>query len=121
MRHIGMVRSLTGAAGLVLAVGGLWAQAPVPPAATVNGEPITMAEVDQIADKIIKQKFKVGPATELQRKQVRQEVLNMSVDDVLMHQFLRRSGTRGCGRSRMRLHETERALRRTLRRRARGP
>jgi len=95
MRQIWILRGLTAGVALVVLAGGLWAQAPVAPskpAATVNGEPISMADVDRIADKIVAEKFKVHLPTDLQKRQVRQEVLNMSIDDVLMHQLQKKTG-----------------------------
>jgi peptidyl-prolyl cis-trans isomerase C len=67
--------------------------APAPaskPAATVNGEIISLAEVDAAA-------FGNGPPppqplTEAQRRQLRLEVLGELIDDLLMSQFLRKNG-----------------------------
>jgi len=60
----------------------------VKPAALVNGEPIPMSDIDTI----LKMQPSATPMTEAQRKQMRQEVLSMLVDDLLMQQFLRKHG-----------------------------
>lgn len=59
------------------------------PAAVVNGEPIPMADVDNI---LKLQGPSATPMSEVQKKQMRQEVLSMMIDDVLMQQFLRKHG-----------------------------
>ncbi|HEV8058603.1 MAG TPA: peptidylprolyl isomerase [Gemmataceae bacterium] len=68
------------------------AQPGTPPAnivATVNGSPITMAEVELVLKK-------AGPKatapTEAQRKEMQQEALTMLIDDQLMRDFLRKKG-----------------------------
>jgi len=57
--------------------------------ATVNGSPITMAEVELVLKK-------AGPKatapTEAQRREMQQEALTMLVDDQLMRDFLRKKG-----------------------------
>ncbi len=57
--------------------------------ATVNGSPITMAEVELVLKK-------AGPKatapTEAQRKEMQQEALTMLIDDQLMRDFLRKKG-----------------------------
>jgi parvulin-like peptidyl-prolyl isomerase len=77
--------------------GGAWAQAPAAPstapagkiAAVVNGETIPEDDVDQVANLVIKDRFKLQQQpTEQQRHDVRMEVISMSIDDVLMRQFL---------------------------------
>lgn len=65
---------------------------PGKPVAVVNGEPITAAELDRIVDMEMKTRFRVLPATEMQRRQLRLEVAGMLVDDLLMQQFLRTNG-----------------------------
>jgi peptidyl-prolyl cis-trans isomerase C len=59
-----------------------------PNAATVNGEPVRLAEVDAV----IRAKFAVGPLTAAQLRQLRTEVANDLVDDLLVKQFLRKHG-----------------------------
>jgi peptidyl-prolyl cis-trans isomerase C len=98
----GRTKSLAGLVGilaLLVAISGLWAQTPVTPpaaanatAAVVNGEPIALRELDPAVDMIMKEKFKVQPPTETQRRQVRAEVLGMIINDLLMRQFLRKNG-----------------------------
>jgi parvulin-like peptidyl-prolyl isomerase len=57
-------------------------------AATVNGESITLAEVDAV----LKQSLPLTPLTVAQRRQMRIEVLADMVDDMLLRQFLRKNG-----------------------------
>ncbi len=57
-------------------------------AATVNGETITLAEVDAV----LKQSLPLTPLTAAQRRQMRVEVLADMVDDLLVRQFLRKNG-----------------------------
>jgi peptidyl-prolyl cis-trans isomerase C len=84
---------LVGIVALLLAVRGLWAQAPAAAtAAVVNGEPIARSELEPAVDMIVKEKFKVQPPTEAQRRQIRSEVLGLIINDVLMRQFLRKNG-----------------------------
>lgn len=71
------------------------AQPPVPPpaslsnvAATVNGEAITLEEVDAV----LKHTLPLTPLNPAQRRQMRTEVLTDLVDDVLLRQFLRKNG-----------------------------
>jgi parvulin-like peptidyl-prolyl isomerase len=59
-----------------------------PNAALVNGEPVRLAEVDAV----IKARFPVGPLSPAQLHQVRTEVANDLIDDLLVKQFLRRHG-----------------------------
>jgi peptidyl-prolyl cis-trans isomerase C len=54
-------------------------------AATVNGEPINVAEVDAVL-KLVPQA--PATATETQKHQIRREALEMLIDDVLIRQFL---------------------------------
>jgi peptidyl-prolyl cis-trans isomerase C len=76
-----------------------WAQAPSMegrPAAVVNGEAVTMAEVDAV----VKLMPSSGPAPatpaalESERVAKQREALEMLVDDVLMRQFLSQNGRR---------------------------
>jgi peptidyl-prolyl cis-trans isomerase C len=71
------------------------AQPPVPPpatlsnvAATVNGEQITLEEVDAV----LKHALPDTPLTPAQRRYMRGEVLRDLVDEVLLRQFLRKNG-----------------------------
>ena len=57
-------------------------------AATVNGESIPLAEVDAF----IRAKFPVTPLTAAQTRQMRIEIVSDMVDDLLLKQFLRKSG-----------------------------
>ncbi|MCS6867031.1 MAG: peptidylprolyl isomerase [Gemmataceae bacterium] len=69
----------------------VFAQAPAAPsavAATVNGETITLAEVDAL----LKQTLPLTPLTAAQQRQMRIEVLADMVDDLLLRQFLRKNG-----------------------------
>jgi peptidyl-prolyl cis-trans isomerase C len=59
-----------------------------PIAATVNGDSITLAEVDAV----LKQSLPLIPLTASQRRQMRIEVLSDMVDDLLLRQFLRKNG-----------------------------
>jgi peptidyl-prolyl cis-trans isomerase C len=68
------------------------AQPPAKPdpnvAATVNGENITLADVDAV----LKHTLPLTPLTAAQRRQMRIEVLADMIDDVLVRQFLRKNG-----------------------------
>ncbi|HJZ58982.1 MAG TPA: peptidylprolyl isomerase [Gemmataceae bacterium] len=69
------------------------AQTPAPPApspiaATINGEPIRLEEVDAY----IKGKLAATPLTTAQLRQLRTEVVSDMIDDVLLRQFLRQHG-----------------------------
>ncbi len=57
-------------------------------AATVNGESITLTEVDAV----LKHTLPLTPLTAAQKRQMRIEVLSDMVDDVLLRQFLRKNG-----------------------------
>ena len=59
-----------------------------PDAATVNGDKITLADVDAV----LKQTLPLTPLTAAQRRQMRVEVLSDMVDDLLVRQFLRKNG-----------------------------
>jgi peptidyl-prolyl cis-trans isomerase C len=81
-----------GAALLALLAGRAAAQAPAnKPAAVVNGEPISMAEVEAF---IKAQGPTPTPVTEVQRRQMQREVVAMLIDDLLMQQYLRQYGPR---------------------------
>lgn len=90
---LGRLVSLLGLAFLGSAV---WGQTPAPaaakPAATVNGESIALADLDRVVEMIVKEKFKMQPPTEVQRRQVRMEMLTLLINDILMKQFLRKHG-----------------------------
>lgn len=61
---------------------------PNPVAATVNGERITLTEVDAL----LKSTLPLTPLTAAQKRQMRIEVLSDMVDDALLRQFLRKNG-----------------------------
>jgi peptidyl-prolyl cis-trans isomerase C len=65
---------------------------PAQPAATVNGEVIGLDELEPIVGAMIREKFKTQPPTDVQKHEMRLDVLNMMIDDVLMRQFLTTSG-----------------------------
>lgn len=71
-----------------LLVAGFAAAQPAPPAALVNGEAIPLSEVERIAAFIIKEKFTLTPPTASQQQEVRREVLDMLIEDLLFRQFL---------------------------------
>jgi peptidyl-prolyl cis-trans isomerase C len=82
----GTLGSLGSAVILVVAASAAPAQAPAKVAATVNGEVITLAEVDAV----LKMRGPTAaPTTELQRKQMQFEALGMLIDDLVLRQFLR--------------------------------
>jgi parvulin-like peptidyl-prolyl isomerase len=62
------------------------------PAAVVNGEPVTTTEVASIVELVIKQRFKTGVPTDVQRRDIWIEVVNMFVEDTLFRQFLNKTG-----------------------------
>jgi len=68
--------------------GGTAPSAATPVAATVNGEPITVAEVDAALDALLQ----AGPLTANQRRQLRSSILNDLIDDLLLKQFLTKHG-----------------------------
>jgi hypothetical protein len=73
-----------------------WAQAPAAPpaaaagkvAAVVNGETISEADIESVVTLVIKERFKIKPPTDQERHEIRMEVMSMTIDDVLMRQFL---------------------------------
>ena len=96
----GHMRSLGIAGGLAILA--LWAsqtlaQAPssstssAKPAAIVNGEPISMAELEAV---VRSQGPTAVKPTEQQQKQMRRELLEMLMDDLIMQQFLRANAPR---------------------------
>ncbi len=76
----------------VLLLAGAAAAQPPPgtPVATVNGETIPLEQVDAF----IRARFPGAPLTASQLKAVRTEVANDLVDDLLVRQFLRKSGAK---------------------------
>jgi peptidyl-prolyl cis-trans isomerase C len=85
--------SLAGAALLVALAGAGKAHAQAnsaKPVAVVNNEPISLAEVDSILH------THGGPMpveiTEAKRREMRREVLGMMIDDLLLEQYLRKTG-----------------------------
>jgi parvulin-like peptidyl-prolyl isomerase len=85
-----MTRVRVALLGVVLAAGAATGQPPAagPVAATVNGEPIPLDQVDQF----IRTRFPGLPLTPTQLKALRTEVANDFADDLLVRQFLRKSG-----------------------------
>ncbi len=61
------------------------------PAAVVNGEVITLAEVEAV---LKKHGPTAVPTTEGQRRILQRDVVEMLIDDMLMQQFLRKNGPR---------------------------
>lgn len=61
------------------------------PAAVVNGEPVSQADVANFVGRVIKEQFKTQPPTEAQRRSIWTECANMMVDEALLRQFLARS------------------------------
>lgn len=88
---------LVGLLGLAFLGSTVCGQAPAPaavkPAAIVNGEPIALADLDRVVEMIVKEKFKMQPPTDMQRRQVRVEMLTLLINDILMKQFLRKNAT----------------------------
>jgi peptidyl-prolyl cis-trans isomerase C len=103
-RQTGIMRKLAGCTALVVLASGAAGQTPpspsavvpvtatVPakPAAIVNGEAIPAGELDRVVEMLLKEKFKVQPATEAQRRQIRLEVLGLLINDALMRQFMQK-------------------------------
>jgi parvulin-like peptidyl-prolyl isomerase len=79
---------LAGATAVFLLAGSLSAQtAQVKPAATVNGETITTADIKKVLD----QRPTAQPLTVSQQRELERTVLNMLIEDLLMKQFLRKN------------------------------
>ena len=104
MRFIGIMQRLLGCGVLVILASSGWGQAPpgtppagaapalpAKPAAVVNGEPVPAVDLDRVVDMLLKEKFKVQLPTETQRREVRQEVLGLLINDVLMRQFMQKN------------------------------
>lgn len=87
-----IVQSLVTVAALAVLTRAISAQGPsnsLPPAAVVNGEAISMAEVEQV----LKERGpSPTPVPEVQRRQMQLGALEMLIDDALMRQFLRKNG-----------------------------
>lgn len=99
---------LAAAAAVALGVGVGRAQVPAPtaapappaaaqpaanlPAAVVNGEPVPASEVKAVVDLVIGQRFKTQPPTDVQRREIWMEVVSMLIEDVLLKQYLNKSG-----------------------------
>jgi len=84
-------QGLAGMAVLAWLAGHLSAQvpaSPTKPAAVVNGEPISFADVKAILDTVPPP---VVPATAEQKRELQQNVVDMLVDDLVMRQFLRKN------------------------------
>jgi peptidyl-prolyl cis-trans isomerase C len=83
------------------------------PAAIVNGEPMSVAEVAAVIKLLPapKEKATTPAASEQQQKTLRHEALEMLIDDVLMRQFLAKNGRRvDSGEVDKRLAELDAAL-----------
>src|SRR5262245_26011392 len=101
-KSCGIVQRLIGCGVLAILASAAWGQGSPPgtattaiaakPAAVVNGEAVPGADVDGVVDMLVKEKFKVQPPTEVQRRQVRMEVLGLFINDVLMRQFMQKHG-----------------------------
>lgn len=92
-RTIGIWQRLLGCGVLAILASAVAAQAPqARPAAVINGEAIPAADLDRISEMLIKEKYKVQPPTEAQRREVRETVLGLLINDVLMRQFLDKNG-----------------------------
>lgn len=85
-----IVRGMAGALALLCVPGGAWAQKADPnaPAAIVNGEAITKADLDA---NLKKAGFLQVNLPEAQRKQQQQMVLNAIIEAVLLRQFLEKN------------------------------
>jgi parvulin-like peptidyl-prolyl isomerase len=59
------------------------------PAAVVNGEPITIEEVEAV---LMHEPPSATPPTEVQRRQMQLEALSLLIDDRLVQQFLKKNG-----------------------------
>jgi len=89
---MGKVRGLAGAlllCAVVGAIGSSAVQGADKPAAVVNGEVITVAELEAV---LKKEGPMAAPLPEPVRKQHQQEILYALIDEVLMRQFLKQNG-----------------------------
>lgn len=91
--RVGGQRTLLALAAAATLLGQVTAQNATKPnaAAVVNGEIIPAADVDAV---LKLQGPSATPVSEAQKKQMRQEVLSMLIDDLLMQQFLKRHGAK---------------------------
>ncbi len=94
----GCMASLASAALLAAWATSANAQAPASPPATdkpaavVNGEAVREADIKPVIDAVIADRYKLHPPTDQDRREIRSEVLSMLIDDLLMRQFLAKSG-----------------------------
>ncbi len=79
----------SGAVAQVAPVGQSHAKPLHKPAALVNGEPITIEEVEAV---LLHEPPTANPPTEVQRRQMQLEALSLLIDDRLVQQFLRKNG-----------------------------
>src|SRR5436309_217234 len=89
---ISVVMLMIGANGAVaqVAQGQSHPKAPAhKPAAIVNGEPITIEEVEAV---LMHEPPSAKPPTEVQRRQMQLEALSLLIDDRLIQQFLKKNG-----------------------------
>ncbi len=94
-RFIGIMQGLLGCGVLAILASAAVGQAPAAkPAAVVNGEPVPAAELNRVVEMLLKEKFKVQPPTDAQRKEIRDTVLGLLINDVLMRQFMDRNAPR---------------------------
>src|ERR1043166_3558921 len=86
-----VLRSLASAVALTILVGQAPAQTPAATknAAVVNGEVVTLAEVEAV---LKKQGPSPVPTTDAQRRLMQRDVVDMLIDDLLMKQFLSKHG-----------------------------
>jgi parvulin-like peptidyl-prolyl isomerase len=85
------LRTVAGAALVVALAAGVWAQPPAPAgkqAAVVNGEPITLAEVDAI---LKARPIETMKLTAADYRDMRKEAVNMLIDERIMQQFFRKN------------------------------
>jgi peptidyl-prolyl cis-trans isomerase C len=92
----GFMQRVLGCGVLAILASAVTAQSPPAapagkPAAVVNGEPVLAADLDHIVEMLIKEKFKVQPPNDAQRREVRETVLGMLINDVLMRQFMQKN------------------------------
>src|SRR5262249_41160273 len=83
-----VLATLAGAAALVISADGAKAQGLKPGgtvAAVVNGEVISIAEIDAVLKSVPPSPT---PATEIQQRQLRADALDLLIDDLLIRQFL---------------------------------
>ena len=86
-----MVRKASCIVLVFVILGTALAQEASKPAAIVNGEAISRAELDRVVGFVLKERFKLQPPTPSQKKQAQEDVLTMLIDDLLMKQFLEKN------------------------------